>query len=241
MRFVLMLLALPLAALAQTPALEDYTLLGAGLRSRPAYDGSASQTIDVIPVVRYYGDVLFARTTQGILEGGARYRLAPGLAIGAQLAYQAGRDRSESSFLRDRDIPDIGVSASVGPHIEWDTKIGPAPLNVLARWRQNLHSDKGAQADLRTTLGVYGDHGVKAGVFAQATWADSKSMRTYYSVSGSGLLFVAAGLEAGYDLARKWVLVSTIEARRLQGDAADSPLAERKSSWYLSAGAAYRF
>jgi outer membrane protein len=241
MRFVLTLLALPLAALAQTPALEDYTLLGAGLRSRPAYDGSASQTVDVIPVVRYYGDVLFARTTQGILEGGARARLAPGLAVGAQLAYQAGRDKSEASFLRDRDIPDIGVSASVGPHIEWDTQVGPAPLNVLGRWRQNLHSDKGAQADLRTTLGIYGNHGVKAGVFAQATWADSKSMRTYYNVSGSGLLFVAAGLEAGYDLARHWVVVSTIEARRLQGDAADSPLAERKSSFYASAGVAYRF
>jgi outer membrane scaffolding protein for murein synthesis (MipA/OmpV family) len=241
LKFLCIILWVPLAALAQSPALEDYTYLGAGLRSRPAYDGSASQTVDVIPVVRYYGDVLFARTTQGILEGGARARLAPGLAIGAQLAYQAGRDRSEASFLRDNNVPDIGVSASVGPHIEWDTQVGPAPLNVLARWRQNLDSDKGAQADLRTTLGVYGGHGVKAGVFAQATWADSKSTRTYYSVSGSGLLLVAAGLEAGYDLTRNWLIVSTLEARRLQGDAASSPLAERRSSWYLSAGVAYRF
>jgi outer membrane protein len=240
-KLLLLVLAAPLAALAQTPALEDYTLLGAGLRSRPAYDGSASQTVDVIPVVRYYGDILFARTTQGIFEGGARARLAPGLAIGAQLAYQAGRSRSESSFLRDHDVADVGVSASIGPHVEWDTQIGPAPLNVLARYRQNLDSDKGAQADFRTTLGIYGNHGVKAGVFGQATWADSKSMRTYYSVSGSGLLFVAAGLEAGYDLAPRWVLVSTVEARRLQGDAANSPLTERRSGWYVSAGAAYRF
>jgi outer membrane scaffolding protein for murein synthesis (MipA/OmpV family) len=232
---------MPLTVFAQNPALEDYTLLGAGLRTRPAYDGSASQTVDVIPVVRYYGDILFARTTQGIFEGGARTRLAPGLAIGAQVAYQAGRHKSESSFLRDRDVPDVSDNASVGAHIEWDTQIGPAPFNLLGRFRQNVDSDRGAQADLRASLGVYGGHGIKAGVFTQGTWADSKSVRTYYDTSGSGLLYVAAGLEGGYDLARHWVIVSTLEGRRLQGDAASSPLAERRSSWYLSAGVAYRF
>jgi outer membrane scaffolding protein for murein synthesis (MipA/OmpV family) len=241
MKVFWLLLWLPLSAFAQSPALEDYTYLGAGLRSRPAYDGSASQLVDVIPVVRYYGDVLFVRTTQGIFEGGARLRLAQGLALGAQVAYQAGRHKNESSFLRDRDVPDVSDNASVGAHLEWDTSIGPAPFNLLARWRQNVDSDRGAQADLRATLGVYGDHGIKAGVFTQATWADSKSMRTYYDASGSGLLFVAAGVEGGYDLGRHWLIVSTLEGRRLQGDAASSPLAERRSSWYLSAGVAYRF
>jgi len=241
MRLLALALLVPLQAFAQSPPPEDYTLLGAGVRSRPAYDGSASRTVDLIPVVRYYGKTLFARTTQGILEGGARAELAPGLAIGAQLAYEAGRKKSEASFLRDNDVPDVGASASVGAHVEWDTTVGPAPLNVLGRLRQNVDSGKGAQADLRTTLGVYGSHGVKAGVFAQATWANAKSMRTYYDVSGSGLLFVAAGIEAGYDLARHWVLVGSVEGRRLQGDAADSPLAERKSSGYARVGIAYRF
>jgi len=240
-RFLWLILWAPVTALAQSPALEDYTYLGAGLRTRPAYDGSASQTVDLIPVVRYYGDVLFVRTTQGIFEGGARLKLAPGLALGAQAAYQAGRHQSESDFLRDHNIPDVSDNASVGAHLEWDTAIGPAPFNLLGRWRQNVDSDRGAQADLRATVGVYGDHGIKAGVFTQATWANAKSMRTYYDTSGSGLLFVAAGVEGGYDLSRHWLIVSTLEGRRLQGDAASSPLAERRSSWYFSAGVAYRF
>ena len=238
---VVLVLALPLAALAQSPALDDPILLGAGVRTRPAYDGSASRVVDLVPAVRYYGDILFARTTQGILEGGARMHLTQGLAIGAQVAYQAGRHQSESDFLRDRNVPDVSDNASVGAHIEWDTQVGPAPLNLLARFRQNVDADRGAQADLRATLGIYGEHGVKAGVFAQTTWANAKSMRTYYDVSGSGLLYVSAGVEAGYSLARHWVLLGTIEGRRLQGDAADSVLAERRSSWYAVTQVAYRF
>ncbi len=97
----------PLQVFAQDAPPEDDTLLGAGVRTRPAYDGSASQVTDLIPVVRYYGKPLFARTTQGILEGGARTEVAPGLALGAQLANEAGRKRSESDLLRDRNVPDI--------------------------------------------------------------------------------------------------------------------------------------
>ena len=241
MKFFWLILLAPATALAQPAELEDYTLLGAGVRTRPAYDGSASRVVDVVPAVRYYGSTLFARTTQGIFEGGARYYPARGFAIGAQLAYQAGRHQSESDFLRDHNVPDVSDNASVGVHAEWDTYVGPAPLNVLARFRQNADADRGAQADLRATLGFYGEHSLKAGFYTQATWANAKSMRTYYDVSGSGLLFASAGVEAGYDLARHWVLLASVEGRRLQGDAASSPLAERRSSWYAITQVAYRF
>ena len=217
------------SALAQTPSPEvSHTLLGAGLRTRPDYDGARKQVVDVVPVVRYYGKTLFARTTQGILEGGARAELAPGLAAGVQLAYEgAGKD--------------VAAGASVGAHLEWDTKLGPAPINVLARLRQNLDADRGAQADLRLTAGVYQSGPLQAGVFTQATWASAKAIRAYYEVPGSGLLYVSAGALASYDLSRQWVLVGSIEGRRLQGDATDSPLMEKRSAWYASAGLDYRF
>src|SRR5215831_12651833 len=112
MKYLWLALWLPATALAQSPALEDYTYLGAGLRTRPAYDGSASQVVDVIPVVRWYGDALFVRTTQGLFEGGARVRAGQGLAVGMQFSYQAGRHQSESSFLRDHNIPDVSDGAA---------------------------------------------------------------------------------------------------------------------------------
>jgi len=245
-------LVAPLAALAQSPA-EDYVLLGAGLRARPAYDGSDSQRGDLIPVVRYYGRPWFARTTQGVLEGGARVELASGLNLGAQLAYEGGRAASESGFLRSRNVPDIDPGASFGLHLEWDRKLGPVPVNLLARGRQHAGADRGAQADLRFTAGIYGEGGVLAGVFAQATWANTKSVQSFYGIApqqsatlpafdaGSGPLSTSIGLLGSVDLSRKWLAVGSVEARKLRGDAARSPLAERTSNYYASAGLAYRF
>src|SRR5256885_16546890 len=85
-----LLLIVPLAALAQT-ALPEYAWIGAGVRTRPAYDGSAAQRTDLIPTVRYYGAPWFARTTQGILEGGVGAEPTRGLHVGVQLAYEGGR------------------------------------------------------------------------------------------------------------------------------------------------------
>jgi outer membrane scaffolding protein for murein synthesis (MipA/OmpV family) len=244
-RASMLALLAPLTAIAQTAPPEDYALIGAGVRTRPAYDGSNSQTTDVIPVLRYYGKPLFIRTTQGILEGGIRTEVSPGLAVGAQLAYEAGRKRSESDFLSNNNIPDIDWGASAGVHAEWDTKLGPAPLNVLGRIRQNIDRDRGAQADLRLTVGVYGSGGVQAGLFTQATWANRQSNRAYYGQAGfdpaGGLLFVSLGALGSIDLGRHLVLVASVEARRLEGDAARSPLAERTSNHYASLGVAYKF
>jgi outer membrane scaffolding protein for murein synthesis (MipA/OmpV family) len=203
-------------------------LLGAGARNRPVFDGSADQTTDLIPVLRYYGKPWFARTTQGVLEGGARFALKPGLDGGVQLAYEQGP--------RDGD-----PGASLGLHMELDTKIGPAPLNLLARTRTQLDSDRGSQADLRATLGIYGGGGLQAGVFGQATWASEKHMQAYYGVGDAGLLFTSVGLLGSYDLARHWVAVASAELRRLASEPSRSGFVQDRTNHYLSAGLAYRF
>jgi outer membrane scaffolding protein for murein synthesis (MipA/OmpV family) len=221
-----------LAVLLLPPALaaaqDDYTLLGAGLRTRPEFDGSKSRTVDLIPVVRYYGQPWFARTTQGILEGGARWNVRRGFDAGVQLAYEQGP--------RDHD-----PGASLGVHLEFDRNLGPVPVNGLVRVRQHLDTDRGIAADTRVTGGIYGAHGVKAGAFAQATWASGKNFQAYYGVRDSGLLSPSLGLLASYDLAARWVLVGSVEARRVSDDAARSPIVERRSGYYASAGLAYRF
>jgi outer membrane protein len=235
------LMMTPGVALAQS----DETLLGAGMRIRPAYDGSNTNQRELVPVVRYYGRTLFARTTQGILEGGARLSLTPGLKLGAQIAYEGGRKTSESGFLEGRNSPSIGPGASAGLHVEWDGRIGPAPVTLLGRWRQNLNADRGAQLDFRPSVGVYSSGPLGLGIFAQATWANRKSVRTYYGEPGydpgGGLLSTGLGLQGGYTLSREWMLVGSVEGRRLHGDAAGSPLTERKWNYYASGGLAYRF
>ncbi len=222
----LLWLLLPAVALAQ----DLGTLLGAGVRYRPDYDGASRHEVEPIPVVRYYGRFLFARTTQGILEGGARYELAKGLAAGAQLAYEGGNDRTN-----------LDPGASAGVHLEWDTKVGPAPVNLLARTRHHLESGRGWQADLRGTVGVYGGGGLLVGVFAQGTWASGEWVRSYYTAGGGGLIHSSLGVEGAYVLNPRWVLLGSAYGRQLHRDAATSPITERQTSYYASVAAAYRF
>src|SRR5438552_348788 len=106
---------------AQAAAPEYPNQIGPAVRSRPAYDGSRSQDVDVVPILDYDSGLLFARTVQGVLEGGAHAQLG------------------------------------------------------------------------------------------------------------------------SYDIDPRWSVIGSIEGRRLQGDAARSPLAEKKSSYDAVAGLAYRF
>jgi outer membrane protein len=252
----LLLAFLPALSLAQQILPEDYILLGAAVRTRPAYDGSDSQRTDLIPVIRYYGQPLFARTTQGILEGGLHWDVGSGVSGGLQVSYDEERKSSESEFLRDRNFTDnVDAGASLGAHVEWDGKLGAAPVGVLLRYRQSTDSDRGALADLRLNLGVYGSGGATAVLFADATWGSSDANGTYYGVTpaqsagsgfavyqpGSGLRYVSFGIIGGYDLSRHWTLVGSVHGRWLQGDVAKSPLVEDRQSTYANAGIAYRF
>jgi outer membrane protein len=226
MRFLAILLLLPASASAFDPG----TYLGAGVRSRPEYDGASDQKLQLIPLVRYYGPILFARTTQGVLEGGARAELVKGLFAGVQLAYEEENDRTG-----------LDPGASYGVHMEWDTHIGPAPINLLARTRFHFDSDNGSQTDLRASVGVYGSERLGVGVFGQATWGSSDWVRSYYGAGDSGLLFTALGVEGIYELGRHWLLIASAHARFLQGDAASSPITEERTNYFASVGVAYRF
>lgn len=245
-------LIMPLLGFAE---LSNDTLLGPGLRLRPTYDGSATQRFELVPVVRYFGQPWFLRSTQGVLEGGVRMELAPGLHIGAQLAYESGRESSESDFLNDHHVSDISPGASIGAHLEWDLKIGPMPITLVGRARQNIDFDRGAQVDFRLSFGIFQYRRFSAGLVTQAIWADAKSTRSYYAVTpeqssatglpafdaGNGLLSGSLGLLWSFDLARNWVVVGNLEVRSLYGDAARSPITERSTNYFMTVGLAYRF
>jgi outer membrane scaffolding protein for murein synthesis (MipA/OmpV family) len=250
---------LSLSFLADATAQEEApppTFLGAGIWSRPAYDGDDSgQTLTLIPAVRHYGAVWFARTTMGLLEGGARTEAAKGFALGAHLAYEGGRTSDESDFLAARNLPDLHPSASLGVHAELKKDIGPMPVIALLRYRQDIDDERGAQADLRLTAGVFSGGGLNAGVFFQTTWADDEASQFYYgitpqqaAISGlpayspqGGQLFNAVGVLGSYALTPRWLLLGSFELRRLRGDALGSPLVQTDDSRYASLSLAYVF
>lgn len=240
-------------AFAQTTDDEKY--IGIGARVRPAYEGADSGRGEAIPYLRLYGDHLFARTTQGMLEGGWRTRPYGAWVFGAQVAYEDGRVTDDSAFLKGHRFDDLDPGASVGLHAEGDWKIGAMPLNALVRYRQNIDSDQGAQADLRLTAGILSHWGVEAGVFGQLTWANSNSMQSYFGITpqqsavtglqaynaGSGLRYVQLGLLGSVNLSEHWLIPWGASMQRLQGDAGDSPIVQDRTNWTINAGIAYRF
>jgi hypothetical protein len=112
---------------------------------------------------------------------------------------------------------------------------------VLLRAQIAIEMLAGAQTDLRGTVGVYGSHGLRVGLYAQGTWATDDWVRSYYTAGDGGLLYTAYGVEGAYDLSRRWVVLASTHLRRLHGDAASSPITEEKTNYYLSMGLAYRF
>src|SRR5258706_15894511 len=138
-----------LAAFAQSTDDEKY--IGGGARVRPAYEGANSSRVDPIPYLRLYGEHFFARTTQGILEGGWRTQSFGGGVFGAQLGYEEGRIAGESAFLSEHHLEDLDPSASLGLHAESDWKLGPRPWNALLRYRREIPSVNGREVDFCMT------------------------------------------------------------------------------------------
>jgi len=235
--------------------LSDEFLLGPALRSQPAYDGSASQRWQLVPILRYFGDPWFLRSTQDVLELGARRQLAPGLHVGSQLAYEPGRKAEESGFLARHHVADVDRGASVGGHLEWDHRFGRLPLTLVARLRQHLDLERGVQIDLRASAGVLRWGALAAGVYAESTWASAKSVDRFYGITPaqapvtalpafvgtSGWLTAVYGLGARADVDRHWVPVAAFESRHLLSAVTRSPLVERAKNAYFTLGCAYRF
>jgi outer membrane scaffolding protein for murein synthesis (MipA/OmpV family) len=207
---------------------EGANVVGAGVRTGPAWVGAATDKTDVVPVLSLAGGPWFARSTHGVLEGGARRALGGGVTVGAQAAHEAGP--------RDED-----PAASIGAHVEWRAALGPAPMAALARYRRHLDAERGDELDARIAAGLYEGHGLRAGLFGYATWADRKHQQAYYGVADSGLLHAGGGVFAAYDVSRNVSVVAAAEARRLAGAPAASEYVRERTSTYINAGIAYRF
>ena len=222
-----LLLGLLLVPLTAAALGDDVQFIGAGVYSHPKFDGSPIRHEDAIPQISYAAGRWFARTTEGILEGGARWNVGEHAAIGAQAAYEDG-PRGEHP------------GASLGVHAELEGNLGPAPVSTVLRLRQFISNGKGWEADARANLGIYQGHGFGIAVYGQATWASEKIFSNYYAVNDSGLLFTALGVWGGYTITPKWLLLFSAEERRLSDTAAPSPFVERRTGFYGSLGLAYR-
>ncbi|KRH78349.1 MltA-interacting protein precursor [Ferrovum sp. JA12] len=249
-------IVLPL--LVSPPVVAELTnnpLLGAGVEIQPAYDGSRNDIAYPVPLIRYLGQRWFIRDTQDILEGGFRYALLPGLYLGGQLAYEPGRLTYQSNLLQRYQIPGIAPSLSWGAHLEWDTHLGPAPINILLRDRQRTDRINGNLFDARISVGILDYHHLGLALFTQNTWANQTYNRGFYGVSslsanqtgltpyqpGSGLVFNTLGIMGGYSFNSHWGVFGSLEHRRFSALVKDSPIVDAGSARYINLSLIYQF
>lgn len=248
---LLSLLALPVFA----QETDQPHILGLGVQRDAAYLGAAEQRWIALPLINWQTGNFFVRSGKGLEEAGVHWQLDQGISLGAQLALELGRDPEDSTLLQQLNMQKIDYGASLGAHIEHQIHLGPAPLATLVRLRQRSGTERGALADMRMELGVFGTQTLGLQAYIQATWANREAMEsdfgipaenaihlnmTPYSPAG-GLRDSLVGLAGKIDLNRKWMVVASLERRSLRKDAAVSPIAEQKNTNTFTIGALRRF
>lgn len=126
--------------------------------------------------------------------------------------------------------------------------------NVLVYGAGNGHDGLRYTADLQTIVtDLSPRHKVSALVGLTAVNRDhnaayfgvseeeSRTSRNRMYAPGGGLRDVHASVRWNYALSPSWMVSTQVQVKRLQGDAARSPLVERTTNYTVSTGLAYRF
>lgn len=114
-------------------------------------------------------------------------------------------------------------------------------LSLTSTARRATGSHEGAQIDLGLSLPWKIDAHTTLSIAPSATWADRRFMQAFFGVTpaqsaasgytvfegGAGLKSSQLALDFDMALSRYWYINAVLQAKRLQGDAADSPIVQK--------------
>ena len=239
----------------QTPVDQWRFTVGLGAAYQPKYPGSGDHQTRAFPVLsaghgRYFiGGVPDTGIPLGIgafLIQNQTWRV--GVGVGHQL--QAPRDESDSSRLNglgDVDATTLGaIFASYND--TWFRVRGYISTDLA-------NNDQGT----RISLDLDGKYRVNDSLLLTAgpgmTWADSDYTQTFFGIdsaqsarsgrqqysAGSGVNSIRFGIGANYRIDPQWAVSARYTAARLQGDAKDSPITEKRSQNTFTVMTTYNF
>ncbi|EOY5725743.1 MipA/OmpV family protein [Enterobacter cloacae subsp. cloacae] len=251
---LLVLLATPVLAVEQQ---GNVLTLGGGVDVAPRYSGSdknRATTAVVLDYAMYNG--FFVSTTRGIGYGNN----IGNLDYSAALSYRAGRkDRDVDSdsisggsdYLRG--MGDIKGSALVVPGLgykvtDWLNLQLQAEVPVSER-------DNGEALHFGVSSPLHTSPNNTVTLSLTGSWGSSKYMQTYYGVNasqsaasgfarydaGAGIYAWSTNLDWTHKLTQRWSVVAGAGVTQLMGDAADSPIVQRKTSPTGSLKVTYSF
>jgi len=243
--------ALEQQGLAGTVVPETWSVtLGAGLADAPQYPGASGHKVRLAPLASLvYDDRLYL----GPLGLGVALVRSSGFRAGPWLGYQVGRAESDDPHLGG--LGDISPSVTGGAFASY----GRGPLTVSATVRQAIsHSANGLAGLLqinlhhripgaRTFLMLGPDLEFGNGDF-ERTWfgiTPEQSARSAYRLPAytprAGINSVGLHAALTHIMTAHVLLRVFASFKKLTGDAAASPITERRDQLVIGAGIAYHF
>lgn len=221
-------------------------ILGAGAGYEPKYEGSDEFEATPLPVILFtYGEWLEIDPL-GITVTPFEQN---GFSVSGKVGYEMGRNEDDADRLKG--LGDIDFAATVGAKVAYEWK----GLEVYASVDQTIDGSE----SLIGTFGVEYMAPVTERLFlgaeAKATVANDKHMQAYFGVNSqqsaasglheykaeAGLKRVDVSASAMYMLTENWLVRGEAGVGILTGDAADSPIVEKKVQPSVSLFVGYKF
>ncbi len=231
--------------------------LGAGAASVPTYQGSATRRTVAAPELslsyrsRDWGSVELG--TRGLMwqafeANDFRLGLVLGVDLGRKAREVSGADPTPGD-KRLAGMGDIRASAEAG------ISVGYGPVMLLTRQSLGERGHQGFLAELSIELPWAATDRIGLRASASATWTDQKYQQAYFGVTAAqarrtafraftpqaGLRSTEISLGAEYKLNPATQLRANVAFSRLGGDAAESPLVQRKLNQSAFIGVVYAF
>lgn len=236
------------------PARQGDTMLaGIGLAYVPEYAGADKSRVLPLPFLeKTFSNGVFLSTHRGIGYGTS----LGDFKVSAALGYDIGRaDHKEDYFSGSDALKGMGkIKGSAITVLSVGYQLGSVGLSLSTK--QNLgHREYGNTYTLGMETPIYTTASDQFGFDASAEYADRKHMQTYFGVTptqsiGSGYRVytpkagfsnVSASVNWTHVIDSKWMVRSAVGVSRMAGDAADSPLTQRKTTPVLMTAAIYKF
>lgn len=255
---LLLLLALPCAAMAQSEDEADFpNLIGVGLGLVPDYSGARSRSLGAAPIFNYQ----FKSSERYITLVGplAAFNIVDDRSFnaGPMLRYSPGRSDVDDPVIAQ--IHEVDATVDAGAFISYGWRGKPAipwRLRVRADAFKSLDSDGGMSASISGRFMTPVSQRALVAVGGSVNFLDSEATDSNYGITladsiRSGLpAYQPGGGRSSQDLwfggaflvSKRWALGAGVYWRHLSGNPARSPIVTergRKDEVTLAAGLAY--
>lgn len=221
-------------------------IIGAGGSYEPEYEGSDEFKPSPLPVFLFtYGEWLEVDPTGVTITAFEQ----SGFELAGRVGYESGRDEGDSDRLRGLGEIDFAATVGAKASYSWNSVEIYGTVDQTIDGSESLIGTIGAEYKAPVTDRLILGAGVEAVI------ANDKHMQAYFGVndkqsakSGLAKYEAKAGLKrldisasATYLLSENWLVQGEAGIGFLTGDAADSPIVEKKSQPSVSLFVGYKF